>query len=128
MNSTIKEKWVAALRSGEYSQGKSWLRSPPRVSTSPNPHTFCCLGVLCDIYQKETGKGEWRPPTNGHHYHFEDGVGDESRTSTPAQVVIWSNIDTRMLPVLTFLNDHGSTFEEIAERIESDAILNTLPK
>lgn len=41
MNRDIKDKWVAALRSGEYEQGKGRLREGDK---------FCCLGVLCDIY------------------------------------------------------------------------------
>lgn len=40
MNQTIKEKWITALRSGEYKQGKDVLRSGDE---------FCCLGVLCDL-------------------------------------------------------------------------------
>lgn len=35
-----KKKWLAALRSGEYKQGKNKLRDGDR---------FCCIGVLCDI-------------------------------------------------------------------------------
>lgn len=41
MNADIKAKWVAALRSGEYKQGHEHLR----VDDS-----YCCLGVLCDLY------------------------------------------------------------------------------
>lgn len=41
MNQEIKEKWVDALRSGNYKQGKSKLRNAD--------NTFCCLGVLCDV-------------------------------------------------------------------------------
>jgi hypothetical protein len=45
MNSEVKAKWVAALRSGEYQQGRGELRS---IS-----NCFCCLGVLCDLYDKD---------------------------------------------------------------------------
>lgn len=41
MNPVLKEKWVAALRSGQYKQGKKCLRT--------YKNTFCCLGVLVDI-------------------------------------------------------------------------------
>ena len=41
----IKEKWVAALRSGEYKQTRGYLS---------NSNGFCCLGVLCDLHSKET--------------------------------------------------------------------------
>lgn len=40
MNQEIKQKWVEALRSGKYKQGKRVLRSGDK---------FCCLGVLCEV-------------------------------------------------------------------------------
>lgn len=49
MNQEIKQKWVAALRSGEYQQGTDQLR---------RDNNFCCLGVLCDLHSKETNN-EW---------------------------------------------------------------------
>ena len=42
------QKWVDALRSGEYTQGQSCLRK-----TVEGVSTFCCLGVACDIYAQE---------------------------------------------------------------------------
>lgn len=49
MNPEIKQKWVDALRSGNYHQGEGSLKDNDK---------FCCLGVLCDLYLKENG-GEW---------------------------------------------------------------------
>lgn len=40
MTKTMKKKWIAALRSGKYKQGKEKLY----VKGS-----YCCLGVLCRI-------------------------------------------------------------------------------
>ena len=49
MNQKIKERWVKALRSGKYKQGKGWLRK----SSGPKKKSeFCCLGVLCDLAVK----------------------------------------------------------------------------
>lgn len=42
MNTEIKAKWVEALRSGKYEQGKSRLQNCLK-------QTYCCLGVLCEI-------------------------------------------------------------------------------
>jgi hypothetical protein len=47
MNKRVKTKWLKALRSGKYKQGRGQLRTPD--------DRFCCLGVLCDLYAKETG-------------------------------------------------------------------------
>jgi len=41
MNAELKAKWIEALRSGRYKQGRGFLRNAN--------DEFCCLGVLCDI-------------------------------------------------------------------------------
>jgi hypothetical protein len=43
-------KWVDALRSGEYQQGKNYLLSPD------GKQRYCCLGVACEI----SGVGSWQ--------------------------------------------------------------------
>ena len=40
MDRELKDRWVAALRSGKYPQGTHSLKSCDR---------YCCLGVLCDL-------------------------------------------------------------------------------
>lgn len=44
MKPEIKEKWLEALRSGNYKQGTGKLRQVEK-----NGDTYCCLGVLCDV-------------------------------------------------------------------------------
>lgn len=51
MNTDVKAKWTAALRSGAYSQTKYNLK---------NVNGFCCLGVLCDLYLKENPGTEYK--------------------------------------------------------------------
>lgn len=53
MSPDLKAKWVEALRSGKYKQGKRALRQ----ITDAEGECFCSLGVLCDVSEK----GEWRP-------------------------------------------------------------------
>ena len=48
MNKEVKQQWVAALRSGEYKQGKNALRRQYEGEDAE----FCCLGVLCDLAVK----------------------------------------------------------------------------
>jgi hypothetical protein len=55
MDQSIKEKWVEALRSGDYEQGQGALRQKDQTE---NAEIFCCLGVLCDIVEDEV-EGEW---------------------------------------------------------------------
>lgn len=40
MDAEFKQKWVAALRSGEYQQGEGFLLKDD---------TYCCLGVACRV-------------------------------------------------------------------------------
>ena len=44
MTPELKAKWVAALRSGEYTQG--------RYSLITEDGGYCCLGVLCMVLGK----------------------------------------------------------------------------
>ena len=114
MNSRVKEKWVAALRSGEYKQGQYSLRN--------NSNQFCCLGVLCDLYDKEQGSNSW------NLLSYDYGFGHEESTEVPP-FRVWSSWAgmAEHNPVIQFpdgpqslaeLNDQGYTFEEIANLIE----------
>lgn len=78
MKAELKEKWVAALRSGEYKQGKNLLHNR-------EDNTFCCLGVLCKVmgasfrrFDTEDGDGtiyEYSPVLNGEV--LSDGASEE---------------------------------------------------
>lgn len=48
MNPEIKEKWVAALRSGEYEQANGTLHKIEQKD-GKEVHSYCCLGVLCEL-------------------------------------------------------------------------------
>jgi hypothetical protein len=45
MKQEIKERWINALRSGDYKQGVGRLRSID--------DRYCCLGVLCDVVKSD---------------------------------------------------------------------------
>lgn len=49
MKQAVMKKWVKALESGRYKQGKHRLCSISKSGTK----SFCCLGVLCDLYNRE---------------------------------------------------------------------------
>lgn len=49
MKKQLKSKWLAALRSGKYAQGRGklkWVSDRGRVE-------YCCLGVLCEVAEIE---------------------------------------------------------------------------
>ena len=113
MNPQIKQKWVDALRSGEYQQTQRRLH---------DENGFCCLGVLCDLYRKEN-QLEWEPSTHSKNaYVFQDTMA-----VLPLSVIEWSDIadnnplvnyEPGEICTLADLNDKGSTFNEIADLIE----------
>ena len=45
MKKEIAKIWTKALKSGDYKQGRFALRD--------NNDCFCCLGVLCDLYNND---------------------------------------------------------------------------
>lgn len=48
MDKELKTKWIEALRSGKYYQGKGRLKD--------SFDRYCCLGVLCDVSNIQINK------------------------------------------------------------------------
>lgn len=126
MNEEIKAKWIAALRSGDYVQGRNGLRKEGK---------YCCLGVLCDIHFAEVG-GSWRlpdDPTDGYEEYSSAGELWEADV-LPSAVALWAGLENSPLIhdiYITNLNDgvsetiagreiHAHSFTEIAELIEKN--------
>lgn len=112
MKTELKNKWVAALRSGNYIQGRNVL-----VSSGREGDYFCCLGVLCEVMQyPREGNQYTRLPPESLPEHEEimnvvlnDWALDEVGLTNDAQTD------------LTILNDNEEwNFEQIAEWIEEN--------
>lgn len=71
-------KWLDALRSGEYKQGRGTLRSD---------NNFCCLGVACDIAKEDLGI-DW-----GIVQHSSEMTFDKEVNLLPVSVKDWLGID-----------------------------------
>ena len=110
MKPDIKQNWVKALRSKEYKQGRKQL-SKKRKNKA---YKFCCLGVLCDLAEKE-GVISWT--NKGSKYS-----GQMSRkNSYPSETVLdWAGLTGyHELNALIILNDTSkASFQEIADYIE----------
>lgn len=115
MNDNAK-KWVEALRSGEYKQGKNYLSSD---------NYFCCLGVACDLYQKSVGDLRIERGGSGGSISY-----NGRNRLLPADVQTWLNLADDngsyanpsgfVAGSLTERNDVGYDFDKIADIIESE--------
>lgn len=89
----VKVKWLAALRSGEYQQGRDMLRDPATGA-------LCCIGVLGAI------QGE---PLAGMNKMGLCGLGGGPRQA---------GMHMNDLAELAQKNDAGWSFDEIADYID----------
>lgn len=87
MNPKVKEQWIAALESGNYQHGQNHLC---QVNDGVTKH--CCLGVLTDLYLKETGIGYWQKYEDGTLYFILPNKLPE-RAYLPKEVADWADID-----------------------------------
>jgi hypothetical protein len=87
MNAEVKERWLNALRSGEYKQTAFKLKTNDG---------FCCLGVLCDIYSKEFNV-PWEKYLPVSFIEHDDtspySIGGEA-TGLPVEVLIWAGLSS----------------------------------
>lgn len=87
MKKNIAKKWVEALESGNYRQVDGVLKK--RVNDKQCG--YCCLGVLCDLYIKETGKGQWSKGGDDEGDRHFTGKNKAS-TDLPKEVVKWAGM------------------------------------
>ena len=116
MNKIIKAKWIAALTSGDYKQAREAL-----AYTRPSgAKSYCCLGVLCDIYQKEhPDSSAWGNKRLEHQDDFQTTKGVAGELNyPPAHVLSWAGIGDAWATSLAADNDHGKTFADISFKIE----------
>ena len=132
MKKTVATKWIKALRSGKYKQGRRLLRT--------TDDKFCCLGVLCDVMKIPC----WEyPKINADDqslvYHFGEKAdskktyagllppmainkaGMKSEDGTFCSEEERNTFKKKYGAVtLVGMNDSGKTFEEIANVIEEN--------
>lgn len=127
MNNKQMQKWVTALRSGGYEQGKTYLRQKIKKT---GVNTFCCLGVLCDIYDNK--KWEWDTTNKiakidnqcsglSSVLQYKYGItqfGCFGKNNLKKQRFL--TIGDNQYSSLTLANDGGATFMEIANCIEKN--------
>ncbi len=100
----FKEKWIAALRSGEYEQGEIMLHYKG---------TFCCIGVACVI----SGYSLLELDETGYAYSF--------KFPRVPDVISGSAAGNNIVKTLANMNDgtdgiRKHSFLEIADYIEAN--------
>jgi hypothetical protein len=155
MNPEIKAQWIAALRSGDYQQGRATL-AKAYAEEGKIVTKYCCLGVLCDVLTRNNFPGlrltDDPRPRIGIPLKWSYGVNDwkessvlpkdlnfalglnESNPRIPFNQEIWDDprldyVKSSDVPVKSYyvpssidlasLNDHGFSFTEIADLIET---------
>jgi hypothetical protein len=141
MKKEIAKKWVKALRSGKYKQGKGYLKQ----FTTKNEPRHCCLGVLCELYNDTMKKNhkktlyteEMEDNSSGTsfvRFDLVDGglpkvvrkwacmvsvLGDFRKP--PSKMVYFSKLFRKLNKYsLADLNDDGKKFSTIADIIEKN--------
>lgn len=114
MKRDIMLKWVAALRSGKFQQGRRKL-----VQTAPNGQKLhCCLGALCAI-------SPWKNTYDRMSW------GSTNNKVLPEKIRRWAGMASstgemtlgtgRITTALSMMNDRRCfSFDEIADSIETN--------
>jgi hypothetical protein len=93
MKKVTKEKWIRALRSGKFKQGKQRLRA--------DDGGYCCLGVLCEITGNAKNRNMNQSWPRGHRTMF-------------------MGLDSQVQLSLAIMNDTNNlNFNQIADAIET---------
>jgi len=134
MEQKIKEKWIAALRSGNYEQGQGALR---RADVTGDK--YCCLGVLCEIvldegieydnseYPDENGPLEryLHEPDNSYYYGCNLSEHTIGKNGISTELPFWLaeklGVNSDVEADLICLNDRDEEdFKRIANYIEEN--------
>lgn len=131
MKNKIMKRWVKALRSGKFKQGKNALKQ----LTKDGEAKHCCLGVLCELYNQDRKKNHkkmaeikinlWDPDFKYGVVEFDGNCG-----LLPDAVAEWAGIEDNRGEFKDFyaahtkysgladMNDEGVKFKTIANTIE----------
>lgn len=116
MKQEIAYQWADALESGKYKQGRHRLKS--------SENTFCCLGVLCDLF-KEQVNSQW--DLVGDPKFINTATAERTTSFLPVTIMGLTGISSVNGKIgglgsktLAQMNDAGATFSEIAQTIREN--------
>lgn len=106
MDPKLKAKWIEALRSGKYKQGKGNLC---------HKGYYCCLGVLCELLKN---RPKFIKYVNPYMKNVSYGGLFAELSVDQCEIIGINYNSTRKL--ITMNDDIGNSFEEIADWIEEN--------
>ena len=104
LKKVFAKRWVDALRSGDYKQGKHYLESDGN---------YCCLGVACRI-QVPSANLSLKSWIRYEH----DGVSYTVLNKMPKLLI--GDEENEFVSMLARMNDRDVSFNEIANWIEEN--------
>lgn len=122
MNPVAKEKWVTALRSGDYKQTTGKLKH----ESKEDGFSYCCLGVLCEVAVEEGIISESSAVDEGLDYFDEvDHQFAGVSSFLPDTVAKWADINefatifSLDIDLVRMNDSEKFNFQEIANTIEN---------
>lgn len=113
VQSQRRQEWASALVSGEFKQGRKYLRD--------RQSRWCPLGVAAELYRRATGKGRWKRVLNHPHAVHEFSLGkkdDALICALPDAVLQWYGISKSAAWDIAHACDEGLTFRELAIMVQ----------
>lgn len=119
-------EWVAALRSGEYTQGTGALK----YTNNGFAARYCCLGVACEVFAERARiaaavlRGSGLVEFAGNHSYLPGAISE--------YLGLADEFDPPLLMAsgvhhpASKLNDEGMSFAEIADAIERTYLADTI--
>lgn len=117
MNRDVGRAWVAALRSGEFTQGRHALatRLPGGSDVSadaPPRYGHCCLGVLCELALR--AGVPLRVESHGDRLTYDGEIN-----YVPEAVMSWAGLASHDPSVADDATDDGLTLSDVNDRLDS---------
>lgn len=104
MDAIAKRKWVEALRSGIYGQGKCGLKLS-------GYNSYCCMGVLCEV--------QGVPHEKDKLTQWDRFVFGKMSSNTGSVPTGYLGLTSEEIGLCVAMNDHQyKSFDEIADYIE----------
>ena len=115
MDPGLKQRWIEALRSGDFKQGRRALRT--------RDDKYCCLGVLCEVHPHVQGRLDY--DSSRYMYYYQRTDSDVFLpASLEEELGLERLVEGDCLSAsnrLTELNDGAElTFDQIADWIEEN--------